>query len=237
MQRAVSFAARLGFTIDQPVCRRDRARAPARSRWPRPRAWRRSTTRFSGRAPPNARSASCTACGLLEPLSDVLHAQGGRDAVGLAGQARRVPARSSQAPPAALTNGILLGSLIVPLGFSPGRLAGLDGRRGQAGAQPRHPAPRPPRRRADPPGADAAAPAPRAEPVGPRPPDADAARGVPDALTLARDPRARRPTAWPTGATRRGAGPAAEPGPGRRRRRRRGGRRRRPGFPSRKPPE
>ena len=57
--------------------------------------------------------------GLLEPISDVLHAKAGDE---LWASLARLDAYRAQFPaaPPQLTNGMLLGSLIVPLGFSPG---------------------------------------------------------------------------------------------------------------------
>ncbi|MFO7693092.1 MAG: polynucleotide adenylyltransferase PcnB [Vicinamibacterales bacterium] len=116
MQRAVSFAARLGFTIDPPVLdaiaserRRIALAAPARLAEEYYKILR------SGAAERTFRELH--RLGLLEPLSEVLHAHSG-DAL-WASLARLDAYRlRSEAPPAALTNGVLLGSLIVPLGFS-----------------------------------------------------------------------------------------------------------------------
>jgi hypothetical protein len=57
--------------------------------------------------------------GLLQPLSDMLHRQAGDE---LWASLARLDAyrRRFDAFPPSLTNGVLLGSLIVPLGFSPG---------------------------------------------------------------------------------------------------------------------
>jgi poly(A) polymerase len=116
MQRAVSFAARLGFTIDPPVLdaiASERARialaAPARLAEEYYKILR------SGSAERTFRDLHRH--GLLEPLSAVLHAHAG-DAL-WASLARLDAYRLRfEAPPAALSNGVLLGSLIVPLGFS-----------------------------------------------------------------------------------------------------------------------
>jgi len=118
MQRAVSFAARLDFTIDRPVLdaiareRHELARAaPARLAEEYYKILR------SGAAERTFRELH--RLGLLEPLSDVLHRKAGEELwaslARLDGYRRRFPSM-----PAALTNGILLGSLIVPLGFSQG---------------------------------------------------------------------------------------------------------------------
>jgi poly(A) polymerase len=116
MQRAVSFAARLGFTIDPPILdaiaterRRLALAAPARLAEEYYKILR------SGAAERTFRELH--RLGLLEPLSDVLHAHAGEAL--WASLARLDACRlGSEAPPAALTNGVLLGSLIVPLGFS-----------------------------------------------------------------------------------------------------------------------
>ena len=116
MQRAVSFAARLGFTIDPPILdaiaterRRIALAAPARLAEEYYKILR------SGAAERTFRELH--RLGLLEPLSDVLHTHAGE---ALWASLARLDAYrlGSEAPPAALTNGVLLGSLIVPLGFS-----------------------------------------------------------------------------------------------------------------------
>ena len=116
MQRAVSFAARLGFTIDPPVLdaiaserHRIALAAPARLAEEYYKILR------SGAAERTFRELH--RLGLLEPLSDVLQAQAGE---ALWASLARLDAfrLRSEAPPPALTNGVLLGSLIVPLGFS-----------------------------------------------------------------------------------------------------------------------
>ncbi len=116
MQRAVSFAARLGFAIDPPILdaiASERPRialaAPARLAEEYYKILR------TGAAERTFRELHRV--GLLEPLSEVLHAHAG-DAL-WASLARLDAYRLRfEAPPAALTNGLLLGSLIVPLGFS-----------------------------------------------------------------------------------------------------------------------
>ena len=116
MQRAVSFAARLGFAIDPPVLdaiASERGRialaAPARLAEEYYKILR------SGAAERTFRELH--RLGLLEPLSAVLHAQAGE---ALWASLARLDAYRLrfEAPPAALGNGVLLGSLIVPLGFS-----------------------------------------------------------------------------------------------------------------------
>jgi poly(A) polymerase len=116
MQRAVSFAARLGFTVDPPsleAIATERHRialaAPARLAEEYYKILR------SGSAERTFRELH--RLGLLEPLSDVLHRRAGE---ALWASLARLDAcrRGSEAPPASLTSGVLLGSLIVPLGFS-----------------------------------------------------------------------------------------------------------------------
>jgi poly(A) polymerase len=116
MQRAVSFAARLGFTIDPPILdaiaserQRIALAAPARLAEEYYKILR------SGAAERTFRDLQ--RLGLLEPLSDVLHEHAG-DAL-WASLARLDAYRQRfDATPGTLTNGLLLGSLIVPLGFS-----------------------------------------------------------------------------------------------------------------------
>ena len=116
MQRAVSFAARLGFTIDQPVVdaiaserRRIALAAPARLAEEYYKILRSGASERTFR--------ELHRLGLLEPLSEVLHAHAHET---LWASLARLDAYRlrAEAPPAALTNGMLLGSLIVPLGFS-----------------------------------------------------------------------------------------------------------------------
>ena len=116
MQRAVSFAARLGFAIDPPVLdaiaaerHRIALAAPARLAEEYYKILR------SGAAERTFRELR--RLGLLEPLSEVLQAQADD---GLWASLARLDAYRLRfdATPASLTNGVLLGSLIVPLGFS-----------------------------------------------------------------------------------------------------------------------
>ena len=116
MQRAVSFAARLGFTIDPPILdaiaserQRIALAAPARLAEEYYKILR------SGAAERTFRELHRV--GLLEPLSEVLQAQAGG---ALWASLARLDAYRlrAEAPSAALTSGVLLGSLIVPLGFS-----------------------------------------------------------------------------------------------------------------------
>jgi len=118
MQRAISFAARLDFTIDQPIYdaiarhRKEIAKAaPARLAEEYYKILR------SGAAERTFRALHRV--GLLEPISHVLHAKAGEE---LWASLARLDAYRAQFPaaPAALTNGLLLGSLLAPLGFSPG---------------------------------------------------------------------------------------------------------------------
>ena len=116
MQRAVSFAARLGFAIDPPVLdaiaterHRIALAAPARLAEEYYKILR------SGAAERTFRELH--RLGLLEPLSDVLQARAGN---ALWASLARLDAFRLRydSTPASLTNGVLLGSLIVPLGFS-----------------------------------------------------------------------------------------------------------------------
>ncbi len=118
MQRAVAFAARLGFRIDQPVLdsiavhRHELARsAPARLMDEYYKILR------TGSAAKTFRQLE--AVGLLEPISTVLDS-GADDE--LWSSLERLDAYRNRytAVPASLGNAVLLGSLIVPLGFSPG---------------------------------------------------------------------------------------------------------------------
>jgi poly(A) polymerase len=231
MQRAVSFAARLDFAIDQPILdaiaseRHELARAaPARLAEEYYKILR------SGAAERTFRDLH--RLGLLEPLSEVLHRQAGE---ALWASLARIDAyrRRFTASPASLSNGILLGSLIVPLGFSQGGWPGWM-------------------EHADRPGLN----------LGVLPLSRRDVERIHQVLMLqrrlrdpSRSPHARRMlmqrTAFPDALTwleihgddaerlaywREQGGPPAEETatPGRRRRRRRG--RHRPGFPSRKTP-
>jgi poly(A) polymerase len=118
MQRAVSFAARLDFTIDQPILdaiaaeRHELARAaPARLAEEYYKILR------SGSAERTFRDLH--RLGLVEALSEVLHQQAG-DALWASLARLDAYRRRFALTPAALTSGVLLGSLIVPLGFSQG---------------------------------------------------------------------------------------------------------------------
>jgi len=116
MQRAVSFAARLGFAIDPPILdaiaterHRIALAAPARLAEEYYKILR------SGAAERTFRELH--RLGLLEPLSEVLQAQADD---GLWASLARLDAYRLRfdSTPSSLTNGVLLGSLIVPLGFS-----------------------------------------------------------------------------------------------------------------------
>jgi poly(A) polymerase len=118
MQRAVSFAARLGFTIDPPILeaiaterKRIALAAPARLAEEYYKILR------SGAAERTFRELH--RLGLLEPLSDVLQARAGEALWASLARIDAYRLRFGTAPPA-LTNAVLLGSLIVPLGFSQG---------------------------------------------------------------------------------------------------------------------
>ena len=116
MQRAISFGARLEFDIDQPILsaiaihRGEIAKAsPPRLMDEYYKILRTGCARRT--------FESLKRVGLFEPLSPVLHAQAGET---LWASLDRLDTyrRRSAACPEALTNPVLLGSLIVPLGFS-----------------------------------------------------------------------------------------------------------------------
>ena len=118
MQRAISFAARLDFTIDPPV-----VDAIARHRGEIAKA---APARLAEEYYKILRSGSAERTfralhrvGLLQPISGVLHAKAGDE---LWASLARLDAWRAQCPaaPSALTNSLLLGSLIAPLGFSSG---------------------------------------------------------------------------------------------------------------------
>jgi poly(A) polymerase len=118
MQRAVSFAARLGFTIDPPILeaiaterQRIALAAPARLAEEYYKILR------SGAAERTFRELH--RLGLLEPLSDVLQARAGEALWASLARIDAYRLRFGTAP-TTLTNAVLLGSLIVPLGFSQG---------------------------------------------------------------------------------------------------------------------
>jgi len=131
MQRAVSFAARLDFEIDPPILdaiateRHELARsAPARLAEEYYKILR------SGAAERTFRDLH--RLGLLEPISDVLHRQAG-DALWASLGRLDAYRRRFDAPPSPLTNGVLLGSLVVPLGFSQGTWPGWIESEGRPG--------------------------------------------------------------------------------------------------------
>ncbi len=118
MQRAVAFAARLGFRIDAPVLdgitrhRHELARsAPARMMDEYYKILRTGSAEATFR--------QLEAVGLLEPISTVLD-EGADDPLWESLARLDAYRRRFSAVPVTLTNPILLGSLIVPLGFSPG---------------------------------------------------------------------------------------------------------------------
>jgi poly(A) polymerase len=119
MQRAVAFTARLGFTLDPPVARAIRQHgsllgtaAPARLM---DEYYKILRTGVSTRIFEALRDA-----GLLKALAPALHAAAGRPEL-QASLARLDAYRDSfDEVPAPMTSPILLGSLIVPLGFSQG---------------------------------------------------------------------------------------------------------------------
>ena len=223
MLRAVALACRLQFDVDAPseeaILRRrgDIARsAPSRlleEYYKILRAgWSESTFR------------RLVETGLLEPLSPGLHDAAG-DPLWHSLAALDRYRRRFEATPPTLTNAILLGSLLVPLGWSDGD-GGATGRR-RVGARP---APGPAARaRAAAANPVVPAPAPDASPARARRPQPDRPGVVPGGVDLVRDPRPRSRAA-PRGGASGLRGPVttrptrttpAGPPAGRRRRRRR----------------
>jgi poly(A) polymerase len=125
MLRAVALAARLDFTIDQPVLAAIRAHrkeiaqsSPARLLEEYYKILR------AGSAEKTFRMLA--ELGLLEPISRELH-RGAADPLWHSLAALDAYRRGFEATPETLTNAVLLGSLIVPLGISPA--PGARGRR------------------------------------------------------------------------------------------------------------
>ena len=116
MMRAVAFAARLDFTLDPPVSdaiRRHRHEL-AKSALPRILEEYYKILR-GGRAESVFRALA--ASGLLEPIAPELH-QGAGDRLWQSLAALDACRRSHESVPDIFTNTLLLGSLLVPLGFS-----------------------------------------------------------------------------------------------------------------------
>lgn len=132
MLRAIAFAARLDFTVDPPAydairrLRSELARsAPARLLEEYYKILRSGAAERTFRALDGA--------GLLEPVTPELAGVASDELWASLADLDRYRQRFQAAPPA-LTNAILLGSLLVPLGFKPDPIA----RRGEAaGVQPR----------------------------------------------------------------------------------------------------
>src|SRR5262249_30728702 len=117
MLRAVALASRLDFTIDEPVLEAIRIHAGeiARSSPARLLAEFYKILRI-GYAERTFRSLADT--GLLQPIAGELH-RGAGDALWRSLAAVDGYRSGFEAIPESLTNAILLGSLIVPLGFAP----------------------------------------------------------------------------------------------------------------------
>jgi poly(A) polymerase len=116
MQRAISFGARLEFTIDEPILEaiaRHRGEI-AKAAPPRLMDEYYKILR-TGCARPTFQALKRV--GLLEPLSPVLHEQAG-DTLWASLDRLDAYRRRSAACPDTLTNPVLLGSFIVPLGYS-----------------------------------------------------------------------------------------------------------------------
>lgn len=119
MQRAVSFAARLGFSLDPPVAEAIRRHGPLLAGTAPARLmdeyYKILRSGVSARIFEALREA-----GLLKVLSPMLHAGAGSDTFRASLARLDALRQASEALPESLTNPILLGSLIVPLGFSQG---------------------------------------------------------------------------------------------------------------------
>lgn len=117
MQRAVSFAARLGFAVDPPVARAIRVHGALLAKAAPSRLMDEYYKIL--RSGSSARIfAALREAGLLRALSTVLDDGAGTAAFGASLARLDACRRASDAVPESLTNPILLGSLIVPLGFS-----------------------------------------------------------------------------------------------------------------------
>ena len=137
MQRAVSFAARLDFAIDPPIfdaiarsaanCAPGRARAPGGG---------------VRQDPPLGRGRSHVPAlqrvGLLEPLEPRAARQAGDELWASLARLDAYRPTFRAPPPDADQRPSCSAACIVPLGFSPGGVAGLDGAGRQARPEPRH---------------------------------------------------------------------------------------------------
>ena len=136
MQRAVAFAARLGFTLDPPVVDAI-ASARAALALAAPARLMDEYYKILRTGASERIFAALRDVGLLEPLSAGAARRRGRRRSGRRSHGSTPTGSASRRRRRSLTNAMLLGSLIVPLGFSPGGVAGVDGARGQARPEPR----------------------------------------------------------------------------------------------------
>jgi poly(A) polymerase len=117
MQRAVSFAARLDFSLDPPVSETIARLGPLLAQAAPARLmdeyYKILRTGFAGRTFEALRQA-----GLLKVLAPRLHEAGATPEFRLSMERLDSFRQSFDDPPEALTNALLVGSLIVPLGFS-----------------------------------------------------------------------------------------------------------------------
>jgi poly(A) polymerase len=131
MMRAVALAARLDFTIDQPVLdaihmhRHEIARSSA------PRLLEEYYKILRGGSSERT-FRELAKLGLIEPISAELH-HGAAEALWQSLTALDAYRRRFESAPDTLTNAVLLGSLIGPLGLTPGLGRSLEGRSPQEG--------------------------------------------------------------------------------------------------------
>jgi len=117
MLRAVTLAARLDFRIDQPILDAIRIHRHEIARSSPPRLLEEYYKILrAGSAEKTFRGLA--GAGLLEPISAELH-HGADDPLWRSLAALDAYRKGFQSPPDAFTNALLLGSLLVPLGFSP----------------------------------------------------------------------------------------------------------------------
>jgi poly(A) polymerase len=117
MLRAVALAARLNFTIDEPIVEAIRLHRHEISRSSAPRLLEEYYKILrAGSAEKTFRGLA--AAGLLEPISNELH-RGANEALWSSLAAIDAYRARFAATPEAFTNAILLGSLLVPLGLAP----------------------------------------------------------------------------------------------------------------------
>jgi poly(A) polymerase len=116
MLRAVALAARLDFTIDPPILDAIRAQRLEIARSSAPRLLEEYYKILRGGYAEKV-FRGLAASGLIEPVSDELH-RGAGDALWRSLAALDAYRRQHESIPEAFTNTLLLGSLLVPLGFA-----------------------------------------------------------------------------------------------------------------------